>query len=214
MTHTPSTPRAGVSALSYRRKPAPVGIWSRDSQWFLTHRIDERHLPEAALVQHAPPGGGRPLLHTFKFATPGDPLPMLSYVAIHAPSGRTVTTFAGELPLFSPFSMKTAWFPDSRNFCFIQGDRHQRQATLIEVSLETGERRTLVSETVSTGYIDLHPIIAAQPNVRRLAGSHCVIWPSERDGWAHLYLHDGGEEGAISQITRGAWQVRDIVHVR
>ncbi len=206
-------PESGVSALSYRRKPTPVGLWSRDSSWFLTHRIDERHLPEAALVQHAPPGGGRPLLHTFKFATPGDPLPLLTYVAIHAPTGRRVTAFAGDLPLFSPFSMKTAWFPDVRHFCFIQGDRHQRQATLVEVDLETGEARTLVSETVATGYIDLHPIIAAQPNVRRLAAPDAAIWPSERDGWAHLYHCDLGEGGVISQITRGDWQVRDIVHV-
>jgi dipeptidyl aminopeptidase/acylaminoacyl peptidase len=206
-------PEHGVSPLSSRRRPTPVGTWSRDSQWFLTHRIDERELPEAALVQNAPPGGGRPLLHTFKFATPGDPLPLLTFVAIHAPTGRMVTAFAGEMPLFSPFSMKTAWFPDARTFCFIQGDRHQRRATLIEVSLETGEARTLISETVTTGYIDLHPIIATQPNVRRLTASDAVIWPSEREGWAHLYLCKGGEGHAISQITRGAWQVRDIVHV-
>jgi dipeptidyl aminopeptidase/acylaminoacyl peptidase len=206
-------PEHGVSPVSYRRRPTPVGTWSRDSEWFLTHRIDERELPEAALVQNAPPGGGRPILHTFKFATPGDPLPLLTFVAIHAPTGRTVTAFAGEMPLFSPFSMKTAWFPDARTFCFIQSDRHQRRATLIEVSLETGEARALVSETVTTGYIDLHPILAAQPNVRRLTASDAVIWPSERDGWAHLYLCEGGEGGPISQITHGAWQVRDIVHV-
>ena len=203
-------PESGVSALSYRRRPSPVGLWSRDSAWILTHRIDERAVPEAALVQHAPPGGARPRLHTFKFATPGDPLPQLTYVAIHVASGRMVTVFAGELPLFSPIATKSAWFPDNGRLCFIKSDRHQRRATLVEVDLETGDSRTLVEEVVDAGYIDLHPIIAAQPNVRRLTASDAVIWPSERDGWAHLYLYEGGE---VCQITRGAWQVRDIVHV-
>lgn len=40
-----------------------------------------------------------------------------------------------------------------------------------------------------------------------------VIWFSQRDGWAHLYLHDLATGREIGRITQGRWIVRDIVRV-
>jgi dipeptidyl aminopeptidase/acylaminoacyl peptidase len=40
-----------------------------------------------------------------------------------------------------------------------------------------------------------------------------VIWMSERDGWAHLYLYDGISGRLKNQITKGNWIVRAIEKV-
>jgi dienelactone hydrolase len=39
-----------------------------------------------------------------------------------------------------------------------------------------------------------------------------IVWISERDGWRHVYLADAST-GALKQITRGPWVVRDVLHV-
>ncbi|NJO87634.1 MAG: hypothetical protein HC831_00735 [Chloroflexia bacterium] len=40
-----------------------------------------------------------------------------------------------------------------------------------------------------------------------------VIWRSERDGWSHLYLHDGTTGKLINQITKGEYVVHYIAAV-
>jgi dipeptidyl aminopeptidase/acylaminoacyl peptidase len=66
---------------------------------------------------------------------------------------------------------------------------------------------------VADGYIELHHVLGATPNVRILEAAKELIWFSERDGWGHLYLYDI-ESGALkNRITQGEWMVRDIVHV-
>jgi dienelactone hydrolase len=181
----------------------------------LTHRIDDRALPELALVENVPPGGGRPALHRFKYPMPGDPLPMATYVAIHVPSGQVIAfnDVAAPVMVFSPFLMRMAWFCGDDQAWFIRFDTHFRHAELICLNLLQRSARVVLAESVSTGYIDLHSIIIGTPNVRVLRASNEIIWFSERDGWGHLYLHDAATGALKNQITSGAWRVRDIVHV-
>jgi len=40
-----------------------------------------------------------------------------------------------------------------------------------------------------------------------------IIWMSERDGWAHLYLVDGATGAFKQQITKGDWVVRAVNRV-
>jgi dipeptidyl-peptidase 4 len=204
-----------LSAITYRARPAPMGLWSPDSQWILTHCIDERSVPELALVQHAPPGGGRPRTHTFKYPMPGDPLPMATLVALHVPSGRVVhfTGFPAPVLAFSPFAFRMAWFSGRDTACFLRMDRYFRSVDLIQLDLARASGRIVLTETVSAGYLELHQFLLGTPNVRTLDSTGEVIWYSEREGWGHLYLYDGRTGHLKNQITRGEWLVRDIVHV-
>lgn len=206
---------AALSAISYRERPSPMGLWSPDSQWFLTHRIDERAVPDLALVQHAPPGGGRPILHTYKYPMPGDPLPVATFLAIHIASGRVVTfdDFATPVLAFSPFVQRRVWFGTGGAAWFVRLDRHCKQAELIQLDLAQGTGRVVVREAAAEGYIDLNPHLSATPNVRTLAASDEVIWFSERDGWGHLYLYDASTGAVKNQVTAGDWLVRDIIDV-
>jgi len=204
-----------LAAVSYRRHPQPVGIWSPDSRWFFTHLIDERDLPEMPLVQHVPPGGARPQLHTYKYSMPGDPLPLARFVAIETATGRVVRVRDADMLVgaFSPITLRRAWFSGEGHAWLVRLDRHSRSAELLKVDLSSGTSRVVLTETTGQGYIDLHPSIAGTPNVRTLSHSDEVIWYSQRDGWGHLYLHDARSGVLKNQITKGDWLVRDLVHV-
>ena len=207
-------PETNAAALSYRRRPVPMGLWSHDSQWFLTHVIDERAVPELALVQNVP-AGGRPSLHSFKYAMPGDPLPVATYLAIHIESGRVTRFDDFPMPVlaWSPFTYRMAWFTGTDTAWVVRLDRYRRHAELIRLDLARGTGCVVLSETTDTGYLDLHPIIGMTPNIHTLPETDEVIWFSERDGWGHLYLYDISTGTLKSQITHGDWLVRDIVHV-
>lgn len=207
--------QTALSAVSYQKHPYPVGLWSPDSQWFLTHRIDERDLPELSLIQHCPPDKDRPQLHQFKYPFPGDPLPQATLVAIHASTGRVVSFDQWPMPImiFSPFFTRTTWFGDAGVVWFIRANRYCDQVELIRMDLERQEARCVLREEVKSGYIDLHPLMARTPNVRTLSRSEEIIWFSERDGWGHLYLHDAKTGALKNRITSGEWLARDVVHV-
>lgn len=208
-------PESALSAVSYRQRPYPLGMWSPDSQWFVTHQIDERRLPELTLIKHVQNNGTRPISLSFKYPIPGDPVAVATYIAIHVASGRMVRfdAFPDPITVYSPFSWRTVWFAPDNKIHFVRRDRYFRTAELIRLDPEAGSGNLLVSETVSSGYIDLHPIMSVTPNVRTLTGSNEILWYSERDGWGHLYLYDGRTGEVKNRITEGEWLVRDIVHV-
>jgi dipeptidyl-peptidase-4 len=203
------------AAVSNRNRPLPVGLWSPDSQWFLTHRIDERTLPELTLLQHVPPGGGRPMVHRYKYPMPGDPLPIATYIAVHVTSGRIVVfnDFTVPILFFSPFFVRTVWFHGSEAIYCLRMDRYRKGVELIRLDLNSGAGQVILTEHAAGGYLDLQPNIVGTPNVRTLSLAAEVVWYSERDGWGHLYLHDAMTGALKNQITRGSWLVRDIVHI-
>lgn len=207
-------PESGIMPVSSRKTPMPCGLWSADSEWFVTHRIDERDLPESGLVENAPADSKRAIPHVFKVAGPDHDLPKLEFVAFHLPSGRSVSSADRPLivQVFSPFLYRGAWFAGDSLY-FFDWERFSSAVALVAMNLETGVVRTILSETAETGWIDVHPMIVGQPIVRPLPGSGELIWFSQRDGWGHLYLHDLASGALKNRITEGAWMVREIVHV-
>jgi dipeptidyl aminopeptidase/acylaminoacyl peptidase len=205
----------GLSAVSYRKRPFPKGLWSPDSQWLLTHRIDERGLPELPLVQHCPPEGARPLLHSYTFVVPGEPLPLATYVAIHIETGRIVEFADFACPVvkaYAPF-VGMAWFGAHDVAWILRFERYFKHVELIRLDLAAGKGRIVHQESTTEGYLELHSALTGTPNVRTLERSDELIWFSERDGWGHLYLYELSTGSLKNPITRGKWKVRDIIHV-
>lgn len=205
----------GLSALSSRWDATPLGLWSRDSQWFLTHRIDERALPDQTVLEHVPAGGGRPRVHQFKYPLPGDALPVATVVAIHIPTRRLVTF--GDCPIaiaiFSPFLTRTIWFGVGDVAWVLRQNRSCTDAELIKLDLRQGTSRCVVREDAEGRYIDFNVMTARSPNVRALDRTNEVVWFSERDGSGHLYLYDAADGALKHQITKGPYVVRDIVDI-
>ena len=88
---------------------------------------------------------------------------------------------------------------------------------VIEVDAATGRARSLISEE-STTFVDYRPLIMNQKDTGKVyrydvADGKEILWMSERDGWAHLYLLDGKTGKVKNQITKGQWVVRAVNHV-
>ncbi|NIJ37793.1 dienelactone hydrolase [Sphingopyxis panaciterrae] len=205
---------AGAAPLAARRHPVPQGLWSADSAWFVTHRIDERHLPDGELVEHAPANGGRPIVHRYKVSLAGDPLPRVEFIAVHVATGRIVS--AADEPTipqaFSPFQFRDCWFAGGC-FYYLTHDRFCATIGLIELDLQTGTLRRVIEEKAGSGWLDTSASLGSQPLIRVLPASSELIWYSEADGYGHLYLHDLRSGACKNRITQGAWMVREIVQV-
>lgn len=215
--HPPdSTTTAVTDRLS--GKPLPVlVVWSPDSRRIATHHLDQRRVRHLHLVQAAPPDdGSRPVLHAYRVPLVGDDEVALTETVVIDVADRMVVRARHEpLPMlvFSPPEVRNAWWgDDGRRLYLLARERADRGVRLLEVDAASGTVRTLVEERGGT-YVETNLAARARPNVRVLPGGREVIWFSERDGWAHLYLYDADTGACKRQLTSGAFAVRDIVHV-
>ena len=195
----------------------PAALWSPDSRRILTYRLDERALGDFPMVQHVPEdGSARPILWPLKLALTGDAaLPMLEYIAIEAATG-AVTRMQGPPSIGGVATAiergEAWWSADSRRAFVTDRDRHSRRLTLVEYHADTGARREVLTETAPT-FIDTNLSVTGLANIAVLDRSDELVWFSQRDGWAHLYLYDLGTGALKNRITAGEWAVRDIVRI-
>ncbi len=198
----------------------PVAVWSPDSTRVLTHRIDHRNVEQLHLLQMVPPDGSyRPVVHSYRYALPGDEhVPLASLLILDVITGARVNVQMEPTPsvVQSPVDDGYSWWSvDADRIYLLRFDRLSKVVELIEVEAASGETRTLLTEQASTDtYVEVTPTRYSgfKPNVRVLDSGE-IIWWSERDGWGHLYLIDSRSGVTIRQITTGPWQVRELLHV-
>ncbi len=199
-------------------KPSPACIlWSPDSQFLLTIRLDERRVARAHFVQIVPPDGShRPILHSIPYSLAGDEhIPMCELAVFDVEKGTRLDLDFEPFVAFHVVLTQMAdfqWSPDGTKLYIITRARGEREVALHEVDIATGKLRMLMSES-GDSYVELAPRLDGAPNVRVFGNGKEVLWYSERDGWAHLYLRDAQTGNLRSQVTSGQWRVRGIVHV-
>ncbi len=209
------TVRYPVSELRLNSTPAPYLVWSPDSSKIVTYRVDQRNVSSLSLVQDAPGIGKRPLLYTYKFATPGDlHIPKYEPVVIDT-SVRSVTPLKfraqPEVSLMDTDQDILQWWDSTGNITYsLFVERGEKTLRLLAGDARTGTVREILNET-GTSYIESSLEYAGTPNIHVLANGD-IIWFSERDGWGHLYRYDAN--GTLKkQITKGPWVVREILAV-
>jgi dipeptidyl aminopeptidase/acylaminoacyl peptidase len=196
----------------------PVALWSPDSRYLLTYRLDERRVEPLHWQQTiVPEGEYRPVLHSFRNVLVGEKeTPLAELVVIDVAAGRV--TPVDHPPLLaayiSPFQLQLVWWDaDSRHIHFIDEERGYHTVRLITADAETGVTRKRLSESSPT-FVQVRPGVFNDPlSVRVLSEDRGIIWYSCRDGWGHLYLFDAVTGDLKHQITSGAWVVRQIVRV-
>ncbi len=207
---------AWVTAVRSGLPTPPVALWSADSKRILVQRIDQRRVPELYLLQSVPDGGVRPKLWSFAFPMPGDSVAHGSWWIFEAASGRATAADAPPMETaFQPtIGFQEAWWSDSAGTTvyYIEHERGVRAWWLKSIDAATGKTRTIAEERGPT-LTEAAPQLGAKPLVRVTADRKEVIWYSERDGWAHLYLLDAATGRVKNQITQGEWVVRDLVRV-
>jgi dipeptidyl aminopeptidase/acylaminoacyl peptidase len=197
----------------------PVILWSPDSKRIATHKFDERNVRNMYLLETKNPG---PILHTYRYALPGDsviPKYDLWVFDVASKKGTRVNRPPQEAVNTSCCWLSTdtiwkdvRWGTSSDQLYFTYGKRGFHELELVEADANSGSARTILKETSPT-FIETNLNSGGIPNWRPLGASNEVIWFSERDGWAHLYLHDAKTGVLKNRITSGEWTVSDVVYV-
>ena len=193
----------------------PVALWSPDGSKILTYRLDQRAVGSLHLIQSSGlTEGARPVLHSYRYPLPGDQAAATSELLIIDTATAKVTSVETEpahTPYISLIDFQQLWWSESGDAAFLlRRERGSRRMALERIDARSGSVKTLLAET-SEHLVEPNLTIGARPNVRVLQSQE-VIWYSERDGYAHLYLY-GADGELVRQLTRGSWVVRDLHHV-
>lgn len=183
--------------------------WAPDSSAFVISRCDPVPQHQVTLVESSPESQLQPRLKTFHYTKPGDPLPRPELLIVR-PRGGFIRV-AGNLfenPFTQSDHIDIQWAPDSSEFYFNHNQRGHQLYRILAVNPKTGAVRVVVEETSAT-FIDY----TAKTWRHWLHDSGELLWMSERDGWCHLYLYDIANGSLKHQVTRGAWPVREVLHV-
>lgn len=194
----------------------PLVAWSPDSRRLVTHRTDQRDVRLTHLMEAAPADGGPPVLHTYRFAVPGDaqiPRAEIFVYDIDAASSVFAKAEPVLMPVVSPLLYSAMWWgTDGSAVYYLDQPRDLRTLSLKRLDPRTGAVRTLVQES-GEPRVDSTPYAGSKPLVRVVSNGAEVIWYSQRDGWGHLYLYDAASGNLRCQLTSGEWAVQDILHV-
>src|SRR5262249_50076045 len=200
------------------RVPSITVNWSQDSSRFAVVRRDERKVKDLWVINSL--SSPRPTLETYRYAMPGEPdvpQPQIEVFDVASKARVKVKTdrfkdqslqidtaptsaIAREKELTEPRWVSAT--PDKLYFTRSSRDLHK--VDLCVANTATGEVNVLVEERLNV-YIETKPI-------RLVNNGRELVWWSERDGYAHLYLYD--DTGALKrQITSGEFVVDNVVSV-
>lgn len=208
----------------FHKRQSPGITWSHDSRYFALTRQDEREVGELWVVHVA--GTGRPKLESYKYEMPGEENVPQSELLVFDWETREMTRIddnpwkdqrmrvysepggggggfffggGGGGTRTEPRIVK--WLsPNTNELYFWRRSRDQHRVDVMVADPATGAVRSVIEERLNTYVEDQSP--------RRLENGD-LIWWSERDGWAHLYLY--GADGTMRrQLTQGPWHVDGV----
>ena len=200
-----------TSNAGWTTNAGPSLSWSPDGKKIATQQQDERKVGDMYLVE-TPVSGGHPVLKAWKYPLPGDEVvAMIARVIIDVDTGKMTKLLMA--PDFHRAMNEDnidmgeyVWSPDSTRLGFVSTDRFHKWSTAKLADVTTGEVRTLLTETEKT-----HVQTRVQWQI--LWDTKEIIWYSQRDGYAQLYLYDLDSGKVKNKITDGAGMVTGIARL-
>ena len=174
--------------------------WSPDGKRLAFFRTDESKVPVFPLYNAE---GIHGLVEHQRYPEAGDPNPEIRVGIVPVEGGST--TWADFNEHDDQYFGTPYWMPDGKNLVVQWMNRGQDTLELFMVDAATGTKKVVYIEH-QPSWVDWIKTIHLFKNRKEF------ILKSDRDGWAHLYLYsiDGTLE---AQITRGKWQVSDLLFV-
>ncbi len=180
--------------------------WSPDGRYVCANRIRPAQKRYVHYVESSPRHQLQPVLHKQEYAKPGDELRSKVPCVFEVGTARAIIPstelFARQYELRGP-----VWNADSRALTFEYNERGHKVFRVLELDVTKGTVRTLVEESSPT-FVNYNRYYR-----HTLRDGRHMLWLSERDNWAHLYLYDLKDGKVKRQITRGEWVVRSVLHV-
>jgi dipeptidyl aminopeptidase/acylaminoacyl peptidase len=196
-----------------KRRAPPVLKWSPDSKRIATHRYDERRVANLYLLETAT---GRPKLHGYHYALPGDSIIPMFEVHVFDLDGRRGTKIRidpqpGFFTAADSVFPEVQWTADAASLFVTRRTRDFTKYELFQANPVDGSARLVLSDSGRT-YRELNQF-GRRPNWRPLENGKKVLWWSERDGWGHLYRYDAATGAVLNQVTSGPWLVLDVLSI-
>jgi dipeptidyl-peptidase 4 len=200
----------GISKAKVEAPKNPVrGFRSPDGSCVVFTEADKVERRKVTIVESTPNDSVQPKLKVIDYIKPGDPLPKPQWVIEKSDGTKLrVARDLYENPFTESGELDAVWAPDSSEFYFNYNQRGHQLYRILAVNAKTGAVRVVVEETSKTF---IH--YSGKSWRHWLHSSGELIWMSERDGWCQLYLYDAKKGTPKHQITKGAWPVREVLHV-
>jgi dipeptidyl aminopeptidase/acylaminoacyl peptidase len=183
--------------------------WAPDSKTLVAWRIEPGENKEVYLIRSSPPGGGRATLQRRPYALPGDRFTAYELNLFDIAERKQTKPPVERIDLDWP---RLRWMKDGHTFTYEKHDRGHQRYRLIELDTHTARLRTLIDEQTKTFIWSAHTesVDRSVTSLTWLEKTDELIYPSERDGWRHLYLIDIKEGKVKTPITHGEYVVRAI----
>jgi dipeptidyl aminopeptidase/acylaminoacyl peptidase len=198
--------------------------WSPDSKKLVAYRRKPGYTRSVHYVRSSPAEQVQPLHETLNYRKPGDLLdfnqPVIFDVATKKQTFVNNTLFPNAYQI-----TRAVWRKDGQAYTFQYNQRGHMVYRVLEADATTGNVRAIVDEQTKS-FFAYRPAVAGLSdtghNYSFDVGGACqftdcdtydgkeIIWMSERDGWAHLYLYDGATGRVKNQITKGQWVVKSV----
>ena len=208
------------------------GTWSEDGRYYATVLIKPAPKHYVTYTLSSPADQVQPKYSQQEYAKPGDSLNYRIPVIVDVEGKRTIRPKSTELFRSQYYVSAPQWGP-TPNPSLYGGERHPKGSPLRgggtpkgrggldrSVTFEFNERghktfrvlemdlqgnvRTLIEEKNDK-------YVAYSRNLRRDMPYGRILWKSDRDGHAHLYIYNRNN-GKLTQITKGDYWVRDVLH--
>jgi dipeptidyl-peptidase-4 len=181
----------------------PIGWqWSPDSRRVAFWRLDQSHVPMFPLVRYTKDNAHAGVAW-MRYPKAGDPN---STVKIGVVDVRTRSlSWANLGPDTDIYIPRILWTRDPEVLSIRRLNRQQDTLDLLFFNVVDSSVSTVLRETDSA-WIDI------DDNLFFLQNSRQFLWTSCRDGFTHIYLYE--RDGTpLRQITKGEWDVKEIVGV-
>ncbi len=200
----------GISKAKAEAPKKPErGFRSPDGSCVVFTEAEKLERRKVTIVESTPNDSVQPKLKVIDYIKPGDPLPKPQWV-IEKSDGTKIRVARDlyENPFTESGELEAVWAPDSHEFYFNYNQRGHQLYRILAVNAKMGAGRVVVEETSKTF---IH--YSGKSWRHWLHSSGELIWMSERDGWCHLWLYDVKTGKPKHPITKGAWPVREVLHI-
>ena len=179
------------------------GSWSNDGKYYATVLIKPAPKHYVTYTLSSPTDQVQPKYSQQEYAKPGDSLNYRIPVVVDVENKRTI--YPKSTDLFKSQYQVTAprWDENGKTLTFEFNERGHKTYRVLEMNLE-GDVKTLIEEKNDK-------YVAYSRNWRRDLNDNYILWKSDRDGHAHIYLYDR-KKGKLTQVTKGDYWVRGVQH--
>jgi dipeptidyl aminopeptidase/acylaminoacyl peptidase len=193
--------------------------WSPDSRHFAVMKEDSRGIKDLWVINSL--SQPRPTLMKYKYQMPGEPSPKVSLYVFDVGDTSDVTSKCINISAFKDQSIDICrpevsqkdsygktyvrrWLGDDSKFYFTRTSRDLKRIDFCSVSVGSDSATVVIQERMNT-YVETR-------DPKLIKDGSQVIWWSERNGWANLYLYST-DGTLVRDLTDGAFHVEDLLRV-